>query len=771
MNRPIINDTAAAPPLDETTARLPRLNELSISMGILHMILDEACQALFLNDYLISELGYESWHDLTCSTGGSFLSCIHPEDVNFFQSYLTSLRKLRHKNSCTCRLRSKSGEFLWFEIVASLSVDYNKEFATCFCINISQSVKQQQDEEKAFAVLREELETIMSSMLGGLQASRNTKENPLDCMSVLKEAVQLFQIVVGSTNKIIAKYDFKEDRFIPVGSSSKEFFSKLPGPLTLNRLMESNMISSESMKKMHVLLDQMSRGIPKGEMNIRVLSAQGLWQWYHCAYTTVFDINYLPVYSIIFCENITTIHENELASRRFFDYMKVGTRKIVINLEYNLTLDTFERSHGAIPSCYADAFTKSYTEAFERMSQDVLPKYRNRFRSCFLLDNLLERFEKGINYEVNEFMITFGGEPVWIRVLYQILKDPLTSFMNIWISCRDIQAEKQTELKLVEMARIDEVTRISNRAALMERVMNRPEASIREMSWAIVMLDVDGFGRVNDILGHAYGDSVLKDIAQTLKLVIAPEDLVARIGGDEFVIYVNDFSDLDAAKERLRIILAAVYRELKIGIKVSISAGVAFCPCDGNNFETLYEKADIALYHAKLTGRNKYVIYNNSMQKIDGSTMITPIDEAISPNTGVYIRTFGYFEVFLNGEAIPIQNVKAKELLALLVDRRGGFVSPGDIISCLWENEPVNKVTLARCRKVIMLLRNALSEYNLEDLIESKKGLRRLNTGMAHCDLYNYLSGKPEYAHLFNGVYMLNYSWGELMLSELKTCQ
>ena len=70
-----------------------------------------------------------------------------------------------------------------------------------------------------------------------------------------------------------------------------------------------------------------------------------------------------------------------------------------------------------------------------------------------------------------------------------------------------------------------------------------------------------------------------------------------------------------------------------------------------------------------------------------------------------------------------------------------------------------------------MLLRNALSEYNLEDLIESKKGLRRLNTGMAHCDLYNYLSGKPEYAHLFNGVYMLNYSWGELMLSELKTCQ
>ena len=109
-----------------------------------------------------------------------------------------------------------------------------------------------------------------------------------------------------------------------------------------------------------------------------------------------------------------------------------------------------------------------------------------------------------------------------------------------------------------------------------------------------------------------------------------------------------------------------------------------------------------------------------------------------------------------------------EQLLALLVDRRGAFVSQGDIISCLWENEPVSKVTLARLRKTAMLLRNALREHGVEDLLESRKGLRRVNTKKARCDLWDYLSHRPEYQHLYRGTYMANYSWGELTIDELE---
>lgn len=140
-------------------------------------------------------------------------------------------------------------------------------------------------------------------------------------------------------------------------------------------------------------------------------------------------------------------------------------------------------------------------------------------------------------------------------------------------------------------------------------------------------------------------------------------------------------------------------------------------------------------------------------------------------HSNIYIRTFGYFDLFLNGEAVLIPNAKAKELLALLVDRRGGFISSREIISYLWEGEPANERTLARCRKAFMQLKNTLKAYHLENLITSKNGNRKLNTEYVDCDLFHYMSGKEEFSHLFKGVYMMNYSWGEYTLPELEEFQ
>ena len=133
----------------------------------------------------------------------------------------------------------------------------------------------------------------------------------------------------------------------------------------------------------------------------------------------------------------------------------------------------------------------------------------------------------------------------------------------------------------------------------------------------------------------------------------------------------------------------------------------------------------------------------------------------------VYIRTFGYFDVFVDENPIPFKNKKAGELLALLVDRKGGFVSSEEAISCLWEEEPVNALTLARYRKVALRLKNLLVEYGISEIMESVDGKRRVNPQKLSCDLYDYLSGREEYASLFKGSYLLNYSWGESTLAEL----
>ena len=132
----------------------------------------------------------------------------------------------------------------------------------------------------------------------------------------------------------------------------------------------------------------------------------------------------------------------------------------------------------------------------------------------------------------------------------------------------------------------------------------------------------------------------------------------------------------------------------------------------------------------------------------------------------VRIRTFSYFDIFVNDKPIAFRNEKSKELFALLVDRRGGFVSSEEAIGFLWEDEPANSVTLARYRKVALRLKNLLEEYGVPEVVESVNGKRRIATEKVRCDLYDYLSGREEYAQLFKGSYLTNYSWGETTLAE-----
>ncbi len=133
----------------------------------------------------------------------------------------------------------------------------------------------------------------------------------------------------------------------------------------------------------------------------------------------------------------------------------------------------------------------------------------------------------------------------------------------------------------------------------------------------------------------------------------------------------------------------------------------------------------------------------------------------------VRIRTFGFFDVFVDGKPIAFRNRKSKELLALLVDRRGGFVDSEEAIGFLWENESANPVTLSRYRKVALRLKNTLSEYGISEIVESVNGKRRLVVDEVSCDLYDYLSGNDEFERLFKGSYLSNYSWSEITLAEL----
>lgn len=210
----------------------------------------------------------------------------------------------------------------------------------------------------------------------------------------------------------------------------------------------------------------------------------------------------------------------------------------------------------------------------------------------------------------------------------------------------------------------------------------------------------------------------------------------------------------------------------------SIKNFVSKSGVDYEEFSALFENGEAEFEYIDVetrTARRKKAVCT---QAFDGSekryVMLYNVNEKspVARETAlgkdhIYIRTFGYFDVFVNDNPIAFRNKKSKELLALLVDRRGGFVTSEEAISFLWEDEPVNSVTLSRYRKVALRLKNILEEYGIADIMESVDGKRRIITEKVQCDLYDHLSRKEEFSQLFKGSYLTNYSWGETTLGEL----
>lgn len=129
----------------------------------------------------------------------------------------------------------------------------------------------------------------------------------------------------------------------------------------------------------------------------------------------------------------------------------------------------------------------------------------------------------------------------------------------------------------------------------------------------------------------------------------------------------------------------------------------------------------------------------------------------------VFIRTFGRFEVFVDWKPVEFTSAKAKELLALLVDRRGGIVTTEETLTYLWEDKADTDSNRSLCRKVAQRLHKNLEQYGIEDIVKRHTRGRSLNVSKVTCDYYEYLEGKRP----FGGEYMSNYSWAEETLGRI----
>jgi two-component SAPR family response regulator len=164
---------------------------------------------------------------------------------------------------------------------------------------------------------------------------------------------------------------------------------------------------------------------------------------------------------------------------------------------------------------------------------------------------------------------------------------------------------------------------------------------------------------------------------------------------------------------------------------------------------------------------NKPFTRNDIERAIERAKLLAGREMKSVPERRVFIRTFGRFEVFLNGRPVEFSSGKAKELLALLVDRKGGIVSTEEMLTYLWEDRPDDDKSRNLCRKVIQRMHQQLEEQGIDDIVLRHSRGRSLDVSKVECDYYQYLEGNQERKTEFRGGYMTNYSWAEETLATL----
>ncbi len=263
------------------------------------------------------------------------------------------------------------------------------------------------------------------------------------------------------------------------------------------------------------------------------------------------------------------------------------------------------------------AFTEltGYTEAEARGRQPSLLASGRHDRRFF--DEMWEGINRNGRWHGEVWNRTQAGEVRPYLITISTLRDELGTVLNYVGVLRDISTIKQSQQQLEYLANYDALTGLGNRNLFYTRLkVGIERASRHRRQLAVVFVDLDNFKVINDTLGHDVGDVLLSEIAKRIKTCVRQEDVVCRLGGDEFTVYIEDFVDAQALVGTAQRLTQAISESCHItghDIFVTASIGISVYPNDGKTTSELLKNADTAMYKAKEQGKNGFQFFREDM--------------------------------------------------------------------------------------------------------------------------------------------------------------
>ena len=229
----------------------------------------------------------------------------------------------------------------------------------------------------------------------------------------------------------------------------------------------------------------------------------------------------------------------------------------------------------------------------------------------------------GTGYDLERSFVTKEGETRCARFITSVMSDSEDEHAQVIASVQDVTERQETDARMIRLALHDELTGLANRTLAMDRLQLAQARADRNGAFVgLLFLDLDGFKTVNDSLGHAVGDALLKETARRLRSVLRPSDTAARIGGDEFVVCCEDLG-ADAVEaqaiairvvERIASALAEPIELEGATERTTASIGIALVRGLQHSPDMVLRNADQAMYRAKQQGRARFELFDEALQ-------------------------------------------------------------------------------------------------------------------------------------------------------------
>ncbi|MBQ7116488.1 MAG: GGDEF domain-containing protein [Clostridia bacterium] len=304
--------------------------------------------------------------------------------------------------------------------------------------------------------------------------------------------------------------------------------------------------------------------------------------------------------SIVDITDLKKIQLNQEKERKRYEIIEELSDNIFFT--YDVTNDVFEASAKILRSIG----TRTRIEnAIESMTYGDIIDHRDVPAFIGALSNGLSGQRKNT---FDARIINNRGDSVWHRIKFSVVFDENDNAVQFVGNMTDIDKEKKEKNRLIAQAETDQLTGFLNKLSTMLKVNELIKEE--EEEGALFIFDIDNFKKLNDTYGHRVGDIFLKEFTGKLSLSFRTSDVLGRVGGEEFVLYLSGVGDNKHYLEEKAVQIQSICNSIRLEVapeeEFSCSIGISRFPSDGKTYTELYEKADKAMYYVKNHGKKNF---------------------------------------------------------------------------------------------------------------------------------------------------------------------